>query len=236
MRRVRPGPGNGDCRGRGYRVRRVVAGRGSRGAGRAPELPENPPGTTFLRVRALSLRHAAPITSAQLVCTEALGSAMSTRVNSLWGRQKCRTDLFVQTPVALGFAHIDGYFLVRRYDSASASVSFQPRSFNAQTTSGDLQSGAGTAPHRERSNRLAPELSVLRRENRARAQSCSAPAAFARHAEMQRVRTHSPIHRGSRLTDRPTRRSVSPCSCTRSNDECTSILFSRESQPEASLY
>jgi hypothetical protein len=160
---------------------------------------------------------------------------MSMRVNSLREWQQCQADLFVQIPVGFGFAQIDGYFSVRRYDSASASDSFQPRSLNAQTTSGDLQSGAGTAPHRERSNGLAPELSVLRWEDRARTQSISATAPFARHAEVQRVRTYRQVHRGSRLTDRSTRKSVGPCSCTRSI-ECTSILFSRESQTEVSLY
>lgn len=159
---------------------------------------------------------------------------MSKQVRSLRERQRCQADLFVQIPVGFGFAQIDGYFSARRYDSASASDSFQPRSLNAQTTSGDLQSGAGTAPHRERSYGLAPELSVLRREDRARTQSVSAPAALPRDAQMQRVRTHCPVYRGSRLTDRSTRRSVSPCSCTRFANECTSILFSRESQSEIS--
>lgn len=160
---------------------------------------------------------------------------MSKQVRSLRERQRCQADLFVQIPVALGFARIDGYFSARRYDSASACDSFQPRSLNAQTTSGDLQSGAGTASHRERSYGIAPELSVLRWEDRTRAQSGSAPAALPRDAQMQRVRTHRQVYRGSRVTDRSARRSASQCSCTRSALECTSILFSHESQSEISF-
>lgn len=160
---------------------------------------------------------------------------MSMRVNSLRDRQEWQADLFVQSPIGIGFAHIDGYFSVRRHDSASASDSFQPRSFNAQTTSGDLQPGAGTASHRERSNWLATELPVLRRENRERTESFSATTAIACHAEMHGVRANSPVHRRGRVKGDFRLRSDSPCSCTRNFLGCTSILFSRESQLEISL-
>ena len=159
---------------------------------------------------------------------------MSTRVNSLRDRQGWQTGLLLQSRVGIGFAQLDGYFSVRRQDSASASDSFQPRSFNAQTTSGDLQPGAGTAPHRERSNWLAAELPILRRNDRERTESFSATPAIARHAEMHCVWANGSLYRGSRVDGGFTLGSDRPCSCTRFSLECTSIVFSRESQREIS--
>lgn len=125
----------------------------------------------------------------------------SMRVNSLRNRHVKQPDLFMQDPLGIGLAQIDGYFSIRLYDFASASDSFQPRSPNAQTTSGDVQPGAGTAPHSERPNRFAPELSFLRWEDRERTQPLSASTAFARNAQMHRVRQNRAVHRGSRLAD-----------------------------------
>ena len=159
---------------------------------------------------------------------------MSMRVNSLRDRQGWQTDLLLQTRAGIVFAQLDGYFSVRRQDSASASDSFQPRSFNAQTTSGDLQSGAGTAPHRERSNGLAAELPVLRWNDRERTESFSAAPAIARHAEMHGVRANGSLYRGSRVDGGFPLGPERPCSCTRSSLECTSVFFPRESQTEIS--
>lgn len=160
---------------------------------------------------------------------------MSMRVNSLRDRQECQPDMCVQSPVGIGFARLDGYFSIRHQDSASASDSFQPRSLNAQTTSGDLQPGAGTTSHRERPNWLSLELPVLFRKDRERTDPFSASSAFARHAQMHGVRSHSPLYRGSSIRGSFTRGSDRTCSCTRFLLECTSIVFSRESQPEFSL-
>lgn len=125
----------------------------------------------------------------------------SMRVNSLRNRHVKQPDLFMQDPLGIGLAHLDGYFSIRLYDSASASDSFQPRSPNAQTTSGDVQPGAGTAPHSERPNRFASELSFLRGEDRERTQPLSASTAFSRNAQMHRMRQNRAVHRGSRLAD-----------------------------------
>ena len=160
---------------------------------------------------------------------------MSMRVNSLRDRQKWQPDLFMQIPVGIGFACIDGYFYIKRHYSASASDSFQPRSLNAQTTSGDLQPGAGTASHRERPNRLASELPVLRRHHRERTESFSAATAIACNAEMHSVWANSPVHRRGRVKGDLPLRSHNPCSCIRNFLGCTSIVFSRESPRGISL-
>lgn len=105
-----------------------------------------------------------------------------------------------QITVPLGFATFCGYLSLTRGRPASARVTYQSRRPHAKATSGDVQSGAGPAPHRQRSNRRATQLPVVQRFHRAFARSFSTAAPLSRDPQVYCLRSHGSIYRGRGVT------------------------------------
>lgn len=104
-----------------------------------------------------------------------------------------------QMSVQFGFATLDGYLPNGRGLPAPARPSFQHRRSHEKAPSGDLQSGAGTASHCERSHRRAPQLPVVQRLDRTFARSLSTSAAITCDAHVYRLRSNGPLYCGSSL-------------------------------------
>jgi hypothetical protein len=116
------------------------------------------------------------------------------------GRQGRKGEASSQIHTGFGFEKIDGYFSVRRDDTATISDSFQPRRSHAQTTSGDVQPGPGVAPDRDRSNGFTPELSFLWiGADRARTHVRAATAQITRHTHLFFVWSHRAVYCGRRV-------------------------------------
>ena len=75
--------------------------------------------------------------------------------------------------------------------------------FHAQTTPEHLQPGASSAPDRQRSERLASQLSVVFRPDRTRSHSDATPPEISRDAEVHAVRALRQVHRGGGLAGPP---------------------------------
>lgn len=100
----------------------------------------------------------------------------------------------------IGLAEIDGYFSGRPRGTPYASDTFQPWRSHAQATSGDLQPGPGAPPDRDRSDRIATQLPVLRfRRIRTRTESHPAAAPIPRDTDVQFVRKNGTLYCGRRL-------------------------------------
>lgn len=106
--------------------------------------------------------------------------------------------------VGLGVGAFGGYFSREAGSHKRRSVSFQPRRLNAQTTSGDVQSGAGVAPYCKRPERCSAELSVMLGLDRAIAGPYTATTALACHTEVYVLRARCQVYRGRCITTRGT--------------------------------
>lgn len=101
--------------------------------------------------------------------------------------------------VRFGFATQDGYLPNGRGLPGSARISFQHRRSHEKAPSGDLQSGAGTASHCERSYRRAPQLPIVQRLDRTVSRPLSTSATVACDADVHRLRSNGPLYCGSSL-------------------------------------
>ena len=70
---------------------------------------------------------------------------------------------------------------------------------HAQATSGDVQSGPGSTPYRERPHRFSAQLPILFGPDRAKPRGLSASSLFACDASLQELRAAGAIHSRSRL-------------------------------------
>ena len=103
----------------------------------------------------------------------------------------------------LGVGAFGGYFPREAGSQAQFSDSFQLRRLNAQTTSGDVQSGAGVAPYCKRSERSALELPLLLWLDRALPGPHTPAAPFSRDAAVHIVWSHCEVYRRRCITKRP---------------------------------
>jgi hypothetical protein len=94
----------------------------------------------------------------------------------------------------LGVGAFGGYFPRGAGSHARSSVSFQPRRLNAQTTSSDVQSGAGVASYRKRSERLSTQLPVMLGVDRAIARAYAAATSVSRHAQVYVLRAGGAVY------------------------------------------
>jgi hypothetical protein len=103
--------------------------------------------------------------------------------------------LWAFSVAGLGVGAFGGYFSREAGSHERRSVSFQPGRLNAQTTSGDVQSGAGVAPYCKRSERCSTELPVMLGVDRAISGPYTAAPSLARHLEMHVVWESGEVYR-----------------------------------------
>lgn len=127
-----------------------------------------------------------------------------------------------QDQARLCLAVLDGYLSECRGLPAAARQSFPYRRSHEKATAGYLQPGTGPSPHRERSHRRTPHVSVVQWIDRAYSRSLPAAAAFSCDTHVYCVRTDCPLYCGSSLVGIP---HFARSSCSRARSYTSARVF-----------